>query len=330
MKQTVKIYTDSDADIAVVKRKSVTVIGYGNQGRAFALNMRDSGVGVSVCLQERSKSASIAIEDDFPVVRPEDARHADVIMMMLPDHLHGRFFSRYLGGKLRAGQALIFAHGYSVHFAQVSPPANVLCALVAPHGPGTDLRSEFLRGSGISCFVGSAPAGDADTIELALSIAKAIGCTRIGAFESTFEHETLGDLFGEQALLCGGLAALTRAVFDILVGNGIPPENAYLETAHQLRLLAKLVSEDGISGMMQRISKTAQFGSASASDKILNKKLLWDLQRIFLNISSGEFAEQWQKEHDLKSPVTHAFLEQLENSEIERIGQRIRAVIQRK
>jgi ketol-acid reductoisomerase len=200
----VKIYKDKDADIALIRDKSIVVVGYGNQGSAFAQNLRDSGLNVSVSLKERSSTISRATEDGFPVVSNEDAHLADMILIMIPDHLHGEFFDSHLKDKLRRGQILVFAHGYSIHFGLIRPPKGIRCLLVAPHGPGTDVRSKFVEGSGLSCFIASHLVNSGTPLKYALAVAAACGCTRAGAFKTTFEHETVGDLFGEQALLCGG------------------------------------------------------------------------------------------------------------------------------
>lgn len=313
-----KIYRDKDADVALIRDKSIAVIGYGNQGTAFAQNLRDSGLNVSVSLRERSSSVGKAAEDGFPVVSNGDAHLADMILMMIPDHLHGEFFDVHLKDKLRRAQTLVFAHGYSIHFGLVKPPKGIRCLLVAPHGPGADVRSRFVDGTGLSCFIASHPVSSGTHLKYALAIAKAIGCTRAGAFKTTFEHEAVGDLFGEQALLCGGLTHLLMAVFDTLVRNGIPRENAYLETAHQLELLARLIREGGVTGMFRKISQTAQFDTVVSEHSIANRKLLSELQKLYDDVASGGFARKWMREYRSDYPGIAEFEKRIKSSSFEK------------
>jgi ketol-acid reductoisomerase len=322
-----KIYYDSDADISLIADLSIVVVGYGNQGKAFALNMRDSGLSVSVALHRDSHSMSGAVDDGFPVVDNDDACHADLILMMLPDHIHGMYYNEYLAGKLREEQTLVFAHGYSVHFGLITPPEGVGCALVAPHGPGKDLRDRFTKGDGLSCFVGAHAGRSRKTMQIAVAIAKAVGATRVGAIKTTFEYEAIGDLFGEQALLCGGLSALTEATYDTLVDNGIPPENAYLETAHQLRLLAEIIEQEGIGGMVDRISMTAQFGAMDFSARFVDGPLRKKLQRIYERVVSGKFARTWDREYRAGCENLNRFKMDIQKSGLERTGMRLRKLL---
>ena len=319
-----KIYRDKDADVSLIGDKSIVIVGYGNQGAAFAANLRDSGLNVSVALQEKSTSISRAIEDGFPVISNEDACSADMIFLMIPDHKHGEFYDEYLDNRLKRSQALVFAHGYSIHFKLIIPPKGVRCLLVAPHGPGRDLRSRYVEGSGLSCFIAGYPVNSGMSLKIALAVSKACGCTCAGAFKTTFEHETLGDLFGEQALLCGGLSSLTKAVFDILVRNGMPPENAYLETAHQLRLLADLLQKGGIVGMMEKISETAQFGTVVAEKAVANDKLFIELQKLYDNIVSGDFASSWMREYKSGYPAITEYVKRIRSSQFEKTSHKMR------
>lgn len=322
-----RLYKDKDVDPSVIAGRSLAVIGYGSQGSAFAHNLRDSGFDVSVSLDEKSASVTRAAEDGFPVISNEDAYLADILLMMLPDHMHGWFFDTFLSGRLKHGQSLVFAHAYSIHFGLIKPPKGVRCALVAPHGPGKDLRSAFVSGSGISCFVASSPAGSRISLKIALAIAKACGCTRVGAFKTTFESEAIGDLFGEQALLCGGLVHLMTAAFDILVKNGIPPENAYLETAHQLELLAGLIRNSGVTGMFEQISRTAQFGTVISENSIANAKLLSELQKLYDDIASGTFSRRWMAESEEDYPKIKEFLKRTRSSRLEKTSKKVRELI---
>ncbi|MFH1892738.1 MAG: ketol-acid reductoisomerase [Candidatus Zixiibacteriota bacterium] len=322
-----KVYRDKDADIPILREKSLAVVGYGNQGSAFAKNLRDSGLNVSVALPESSRTIPTAISDGFPVISNDDVHRADIILMMLPDHLHGEFCSAHLDRRLNKGQCLVFAHGYSIHFGLVSPPNGILCSLVAPHGPGKDLRAAFKNGDGISCFVAAHPEKSAASLRIAVAIAYTIGCTRMGAFKTTFAHETLGDLFGEQALLCGGLTHLTMAVFETLIANGIPAENAYLETAHQLELLAGLIRKHGISGMLDRISRTAQFGTVIAESLFANKKLKTDLQKLFDDVASGRFTDRWSGEYRAGYPQIREFKRRVNSSRFEKTSRKMRKIL---
>ncbi len=322
-----KIYRDKDADIALIRDKSTVVVGYGNQGTALAQNLRDSGLNVSVSLEERSSTIKVATKDGFPVVSNEDTYLADMILMMIPDHLHGEFFDAHLKDKLRRGQTLVFAHGYSINFGLIRPPKGIRCLLVAPHGPGADVRSRFVEGSGLSCFIASYPVNSGTSLKYALAIAKACGCTRAGAFKTTFEHEAVGDLFGEQALLCGGLTHLLMAVFDTLVRNGIPRENAYLETAHQVELLASLIREGGVTGMFRKISQTAQFGTVVSEHSIANRKLLSELQKLYDDVTSGRFALKWTREYRSDFSGIAEFEKRIKSSAFEKTSAKMRKML---
>jgi ketol-acid reductoisomerase len=247
--------------------------------------------------------------------------------MMMPDHMHGEFFDAHLKGRLTSGCTLVFAHAYSIHFGLIRPPRGVRCLLVAPHGPGADLRSRYVAGSGLSCFVAGYPVNSGTSLKIALAIAKACGCTRAGAFKTTFEHEAVGDLFGEQALLCGGLTHLLTAVFDTLVRNGIPRENAYLETAHQLELLAGLIRDGGVTGMFQRISQTAQFGTAVSEKSIAGRQLLTKLQRLYDDVASGKFARKWEQEYRSGYRKIAEFKRRIRSSALEKTSARMRRIL---
>ncbi len=322
-----KVYRDNEVDLKLIRDKSIVVIGYGNQVRAFAQNMKDSGLNVAIALEEKSKSIRQAVDDGFPVISNDDTHRAEIILMLLPDHFHGDYYLRFLDGKLSKGQSLVFAHGYSIHFGFVKPPDGVNCLLIAPHGPGKDLRESYTDGTGISCFVATRLDRARKSLGIALAIAGTIGCTRVGAFRTTFEHEAVGDLFGEQALLCGGLSAMTIAAFDTLVKHGIPPENAYLETAHQLQLLANLIEEGGITGMMGRISKTAQFGTMTANETISDSHLERKFDRIMKDVLSGKFAREWENEHRSGGRRLRKFIRSLRSSGFEKTARKMKKLL---
>ena len=249
-----KIYRDENADIKYINEKKILVIGYGSQGRAFALNLRDSAIDVDICLKPESLSADAARAEGLKVIGPDNIYDGyDLFLFMIPDHVQGDFYDKYVKNNLKENSCLVFAHGYSIQFRLIKPPSATDIILVAPHGPGDDLRENFIRGLGISCYIATEQDHSGDAMNIALALSKGIGSTRVGAFETTFEHETLGDIFGEQALLCGGLAELVTKSYETLVKNGIPEENAYIETAHQIDLLASLLKKHGIQGMAERI-----------------------------------------------------------------------------
>jgi ketol-acid reductoisomerase len=247
---------------------------------------------------------------------------------MIPDHVQGDFYDKYVKNNLKENSCLVFAHGYSIHFGLVEPLSQTDIILVAPHGPGDDLRENFIRGSGISCYVAAEQDHSGDAMNIALALAKAIGSTRIGAFETTFEHETLGDIFGEQALLCGGLAELVTESYETLVKNGIPEENAYIETAHQIDLLASLLKKHGIHGMAERISMTAQYGMLKMQEKVIDRDAEKRLNQLFGKIKSGEFARDWQHEYRIDFKNLKEFKQKLKDHSIEKTAEKIKKIIE--
>ncbi len=324
-----KIYRDQNADLKFLKDKNCLILGYGSQGRAFALNLRDSSIDVEICLKADSLSANEARAEGLKVITPDeiDDRY-DTILFMIPDHIQGEFYEKHIKNKLKDNACLVFAHGYAIHFKLINPPSNADIVLVAPHGPGNDLREKFIRGEGISCYVAVEQDHSGYAMDIALAIAKAIGSTRVGAFETTFEHETLGDLFGEQALLCGGLAELVTKSYETLVQKGIPEENAYLETAHQIDLLASLLKKHGIHGMTERISMTAQYGMLKTRDKIINGAAEKRLNQIFEKIKAGRFAEDWQNEYKDGLKNLKEYKDKLKIHPIENAAEKIKKIIE--
>lgn len=320
-----KVYRNEDANLNALNKNKILIIGYGSQGRAFAQNLRESGLQITVCLKKNSSSLKLAREDGIPAIFPSQIESDyGLFLFMLPDHIHAEFYEKYIRHNLKQGSCLFFAHAYSIHFGLVKPPKDIDVVMVAPHGPGTDLREKYLDKSGLSCFVSVWQDYSGHALDKALAIAKGIGSTHAGAFKTTFEQEALGDLFGEQVLLCGGLSELVIKSYDILVKNGITPENAYLETAHQIDLLATLIRRYGISGMMDRISMTAQYGMLKTSGKIIDKPAEIRIEKIFDNIKSGKFAEDWQKEYKSGLKNLGKFKKTLKNGPIEKNRIRIK------
>lgn len=297
-KSTLKIYRDRHADLRYLEKKTIAVIGYGSQGRAQALNLRDSGLDVMIGLPARSRSRKQAVKDGFEVCSTQKAVGAgDLISILTPDHLHKKIYQEQIGPHIGPGKTLLFACGFSVHFRLVSPPDFVDVIMVAPHAPGVVMRQLFSEGKGVPCFIAVKQDGSGEAKETALAYAKAIGCTKAGAFETTFEHEAVGDLFGEQAVLCGGLTELLRSGFNVLVRAGLPPENAYLECVHQLDYIVDTIKSHGIAGMFDRISKTAEFGSYLSGPQVVNEQVEKRMEKILKDIKDGRFAREWVREY---------------------------------
>lgn len=322
-----KIYKDKDAGLKTVSKDKILIIGYGSQARAFAQNLGDSGLNVTACLRPKSASLRFARADKIPVITPSQIDSGySMFLFMIPDHIHAEFYEKYIRKNLKQGSCLLFAHAYSIHFGLVKPPENVDIVLVAPHGPGQDLREKFLQKQGLSCFVSVWQDFTGTGLQRALAIAKGIGSTRAGAFRTTFEQEALGDLFGEQVLLCGGLSELVIKSFEVLVNNGITPENAYLETAHQIDLLASLIKQYGIAGMMDRISMTAQYGMLKTSGKIIDKSAENRIEKVFQEIKSGKFARDWQKEYKSGLKNLNGFKRSMKKNVMEKSRVKIKKV----
>jgi ketol-acid reductoisomerase len=289
-----KIYKDKDADLKYLKGKRIAIIGYGSQGKAQALNLRDSGMDVIIGLHHKSKTRIKAKKDGFTVYTTERAAEmADAISFLAPDHLHKEIFDHQIKNHLKPKDVLIFAHAFSIHFNLVIPPKFVDVVLVAPHGPGELTRERFLDGKGISSFIAVHQDYSKEAKKIALAYAKAIGATRDGAMLTTFRDEAIGDLFGEQAVLCGGLAELLKSGFETLVEDGLSPENAYLECVHQIDLIVELIKKYGIAGMFERISQIAEYGSYLSGKKVINKT---QMKKVLEQVKNGTFTRKWLKE----------------------------------
>jgi ketol-acid reductoisomerase len=286
---TGRTYFASDCDRSILNDKQIAVVGYGSQGRAFAINLHDSGCSVTAVLRDGSGSRGVAQADKLSVVAPAESGNFDIIIMAIPDHEQIGFYNKYLQADAGRQRAVVLLHGLNFHFGNIEFSDNDDVILLAPHGPGTDVRRLYLDGSGLGCFfaVGQDVSGKATQIGLAL--ADAVGFSRAGIYETTFAAETIGDLFGEQALLVGGLAGLTDAVIETMLQNGLPPENVRLETIRQLKLLAAMIEEYGPAGMLERVSKTAALGSLQAMPKLFDEAFKNRLTQLYKIIESGEF-----------------------------------------
>jgi ketol-acid reductoisomerase len=288
-----KIISDKQIKLDLLKNMRLGILGYGSQGRAQALNLRDSGFEPVIGLLSNSRSRKLVKEDGLEVSTPARVcRNADVIAILIPDHKHKELFEDILYPAMRPGQTFIFAHGLSVHFRLVKQPDNVDFILVAPHGPGIRLRQRFLDGRGLTAFIARSGKSSKQSLKLAAAYAKAIGCSREGIIVTDFGEEAVGDIFGEQAVLCGGLSALMKAGFNTLVRSGLPPENAYLECIYQIDLIVDLIKKYGIDGMYERISTTAAFGSVMAESKLFGAQSDKAFVELLKDIQTGEFMNE--------------------------------------
>ena len=323
-----KVYTDKDADLSLLTNKTLAVIGFGSQGHAHALNLKDSGMKVSVGLYEGSKSIPVAKEKGFDVVSTAEAvRRGDVIMVALPDTKQAAVFRKDIAPNLRAGKTLLFSHGFSIHFKTVVPPKNVDVILVAPKGPGHIVRRQYLEGKGVPSLIAVEQNPTRQARQVALAWAKGIGATRAGVIETTFKEETETDLFGEQTVLCGGASALILAGYETLVEAGYQPEMAYFECLHELKLIVDLMNEAGISGMRFSVSETAKWGDVSVGPKIIDPSVKKRMKAALKDIQSGKFARGWVREYETGYKRYNALLKQGEKHSIEKVGARLRSLM---
>src|SRR5205809_2408973 len=324
----VRVFYDADADPTRLKGRIIAVIGYGSQGHAHALNLRDSGQRVIVGLRESGKSWLRAKDEGLDVRSVADAaRAADVIMMLVPDQEARAVYEAGVAGALRAGKTLLFAHGFNVHFKEIVPPADVDVAMIAPKSPGHLVRSEFQAGRGVPGLVAVHQDASGQALANALAYAAGIGCTRAGVLETTFREETETDLFGEQAVLCGGTSALIRAGFETLVRAGYPPELAYFECLHELKFIVDLIHEAGIAGMRRLISDTAKWGELTVGPKIVNQTVQKRMIAALREIRSGKFARDFIQEMKTGGRRSAKLLRESEKHPIEKVGARLRGLM---
>src|SRR5688500_6604334 len=322
------VYYDKDADPSLVSGRRVAVIGYGSQGHAHALNLRDSGVDVRVGLREGSPSREKASAAGLRVLSVADAAaEADLVMLTLPDTEHKRVFTSEIAPGLSSGDALFVAHGFSVRFGQITLPGGVDVAMVAPKGPGHLVRRTYGEGGGVPALIAVAADASGKARDLALSYAWGIGASRAGVLETTFEEETETDLFGEQVVLCGGLTALVRAGFETLVEAGYQPESAYFECLHELKLIVDLMYENGIAGMRYSISDTAEYGDLTRGPRIVNAETKAEMKRILTEIQDGSFAKEWIAENRNGRPNYTALKAKGAEHQVEQVGAELRAMM---
>src|SRR3954463_1241692 len=323
-----KVYTDKDADLSVLKNKTLAVLGFGSQGHAHALNLKESGLNVIIGLYEGSKSIPVAKDKGFEVVTTADAvRRADVIFVALPDTKQPAAYQKDIAPNLTKGKTLLFSHGFSIHFKTIVPPKEVDVILVAPKGPGHIVRRQFTEGKGVPALIAVYQNPSKQARKVALAWAKGIGGTRAGVIETTFKEETQTDLFGEQNVLCGGTTALVQGGHEVLGEAGYQPEMAYFECLHELKLIVDLMNEAGISGMRFSISETAKWGDVSVGPKIIDSGVKKRMKQALKEIQNGKFAKGWVKEYQGGYKKYNALLKKGENHSIEKVGARLRSMM---
>ncbi len=320
------MFYDDDADLSKLDGKTVAIIGYGSQGHAHALNLKDSGVDVVVGLREGSASRAKAESHGLRVLEPADAAsEGDIVMLLAPDELHGQIWEGGLRDGIAPGNLLLFGHGFSVHYGEIVAPPEVDVALVAPKGPGHLVRRQYTEGSGVPCLVAVAQDASGDALALALAYAKGIGGTRGGVIETTFKDETETDLFGEQAVLCGGVTELVRAGYETLTDAGYAPEMAYFEVLHELKLIVDLMHEKGISGMRYSISNTAEYGDLTRGSKIIGEETRAAMRQVLSDIQDGSFAREWIAENRAGQENFKRMRAEQAGHQVETVGRELRA-----
>ncbi|MEM1578402.1 MAG: ketol-acid reductoisomerase [Archaeoglobaceae archaeon] len=322
-----KIYRDLDADLKYLRDKRICVVGYGSQGHAHALNLRDSGLEVVVALPEWDKESWKKAENDGMEVVKLEALGGDVVAMLIPDMVQPEVYRKFVREKLKENNLLLFAHGFNIHFNQISPPANIDVAMVAPKGPGPLVRRMFVEGKGVPALVAVHQNSSGNALQIALAYAKGIGATRAGVIETSFKEETETDLFGEQVDLCGGVAEMIKMSFEVLVEAGYQPEVAYFEVLHELKLIVDLIYEGGIFNMWKAVSETAKYGGMTRGKRIFTETTKQEMRKILREIQTGEFAREWILENMAGRPVYTKLLEMEAKHPIEVVGKEMRKMI---
>jgi ketol-acid reductoisomerase len=322
------MFYDDDADLTLLQGKTVAIIGYGSQGHAHALNLKDSGIDVVVGLRpdsssvEKARSTGLAVTDI-----PDAASRGDIVMVLLPDEKHGQVWQEQIRDGIAPGNLLMFGHGFSVHYGEVEPPPEVDVSLVAPKGPGHLVRRQFLEGSGVPGLVAVHADATGNALPLSLAYAKGIGCTRGGVIETTFKDETETDLFGEQAVLCGGVSELVQAGYETLVDAGYDPKLAYFECLHELKLIVDLMYEKGLSGMRYSVSNTAEYGDYTRGKRVISDATRQAMKEVLAEIQSGAFAREWIAENRAGQENFKRMREEQASHQIEREGKELRSMM---
>jgi ketol-acid reductoisomerase len=323
-----KTYYDNDADLSVLKGKTIAILGYGSQGHAQAQNLRDSGCNVIIGQRPGSVNYDLAKQHGFdPVLVEEATKRADIVNILLPDEVQGDIYRANIRPHLKPGNVLMCSHGFNIHFGQVEAPPGVDTLLVAPKGPGHLVRSEFERGGGVPCLIALGKGASEETKKIGLAYAKGIGGTRGGVIETTFAEETETDLFGEQVVLCGGVSALVTAAYETLVEAGYQPEMAYFECLHELKLIVDLFYQGGLSYMRYSVSNTAEFGDYTRGPRIVTEETRREMKKILYEIQSGQFAREWILENRAGAPAFKAQRRRQRALQIEEVGKRLRSMM---
>ncbi len=323
-----KVYTDKDADLKVIKQKTLAIIGYGSQGHAHAQNLKDSGLNVIIGLYPKSKSVKVAQSQGFEVLPTSEAvQKADIIMLAVPDMKQPEIYQNDVLPHLEKGKTLAFTHGLCIHYSLIDPPKGIDVIMVAPKGPGHVVRSQFVEGKGVPSLIAVRKGSSQNARKVALAWAKGIGGTRAGVIATSFQEECETDLFGEQAVLCGGASALVQAGFETLVEAGYQPEMAYFECLHELKLIVDLMVESGISGMRFSISETAEWGDYISGNRVINASSRKAMKAILNDIQSGKFTRNWVKEYKAGCPKYRQFQKESAAHPIEKTGQRLRSLM---
>ena len=323
-----KIYYDKDADLNILKGKKIAIIGYGSQGHAQAQNLRDSGLDVIIGQRKGSENYDFALRDGFkPTSAAEASKQSEVIQILTQDHIQAKLFEEEVKPHLQKGKTILFSHGFNIHFGQVVPPKEIDVVMIAPKGPGHLLRREFVKGAGVPSLLAIYQDFTKKARETALAYAKGLGATRAGVIETTFQEETETDLFGEQAVLCGGVTELVKAGFDTLVEAGYQPEIAYFECLHELKLIVDLMYEKGIPFMRYSVSDTAEYGDLTRGKRIITSETRKEMKRILEEVRNGSFAKEWILENQVGRPVFTALRRREAEHPIVPVGEKLRSMM---
>ena len=324
-----RVYYDRDADINLIKNKNIVIVGYGSQGHAHAMNLRDSGIeNVAIALKEDSKTRQKAEEAGFKVMTPaESATWADIIMMLTPDELQSEIYKNEIANNIKTGTALAFAHGLNIHFELINPKDGIDVIMMAPKGPGHTVRAEYVRGAGVPCLVAVDKNPSGNALEIAIAYSSAIGGGRAGIIETTFKEECETDLFGEQAVLCGGLTHLIQAGYETLTEAGYAPEMAYFECLHEVKLIVDLLYEGGMANMRYSISNTAEYGDYSRGPRLITDETKKEMKKILSEIQSGQFTKEWMGEHRAGQTKFKALRKKHSEHSIEQVGEKLRTLM---